>query len=101
MRYKWIQHPITLKLVPADEYIPPSNNAPMIITDSLDEFVANGTATPTPISSKSQLRKYCKENGLVLNEDLKGLPVETTVKQYNKSKAEREIGEILKRKLFG
>lgn len=102
MRKRYIQHPITLKLIPAEEYTPPEQpKSAYIIQDTIDTFVADATARPTPISSKSELRRYCKQNGLTLSIDCKGLPFQQAHESYNTKAARKQIGAILQRQLFG
>lgn len=102
MRKRYIQHPQTLQLVPAEEYEPPvTNRSAYVIQDTLDSFIADATATPTEISSRSQLRRYCKENGLTLSADCQGLPFQRGHEPYNERQARDRVGAILQRQLFG
>lgn len=102
MRKRYIQHPVTHKLIPAEEYQPPTiNRSAYVIQDTLPSFIADATPTPTEISSRSQLRRYCKENGLTLSADCKGLPFQKAHEPYDTKRAKERVGGLLKQQLFG
>lgn len=101
MRKRYIQDPKTLQLIPVEEYHkPPVVNSPVVISDSIEGFVADATPDRPFIDSKSQLRRYCRENGLVLAADCKGLPELHATMPYDEKQARREIGEVLQRQLW-
>jgi hypothetical protein len=100
MRRRYVQDPVTLKLIPEEEYHRAATSSTAIITDSLDGFVADATPTPTYIDSKSKLRRYCKENGLTLSADCQGLPMRKAHEPYDTAKAQAAIRETLKRQLY-
>lgn len=58
---KWIQHPETGKLVPAEEYFRPAADAPMIMGD-IDPFVS--PIDKSVISSRAKLRAHNKRHGV-------------------------------------
>lgn len=102
MRIRYIQDPKTLQLIPESEYRPPEKaSSPYIIQDTLDGFVADATETPTFIGSRSELRRYCRDNGLTLSADCKGLPFQRGHEPYDTSSAKQKVGALLQRQLFG
>lgn len=70
---RWIQHPITNKLIPADEYVRPSKASSAMIIPDIEPYRSIATADAPIITSRSKEREYMKERGLVKTEDLKGL----------------------------
>jgi hypothetical protein len=64
MRY--IQHPLTLKLVPADEYIRPKETQHSIWND-LDSFVS--PVDGSVISDRKQLAEHNKRNNVVSSDN--------------------------------
>ncbi len=61
MRKTWVQHPITYKLIPKDEYVRPASMH--AIHGDIDPFVSsvNGSV----ISSRKQLREHNIRHGVV------------------------------------
>jgi len=63
MRRRYIQHPETLELIPAEEYISPVEvNAPMIMPD-IQPY--KSMATGEMIGGRRQHREHLKQHGLV------------------------------------
>jgi hypothetical protein len=89
MRKRWIQDPVTLELVPAEEYNTQADSCAYIIGD-IEPFVATGTAEPTLISSRKQLRQYCNDNGLLPAGEVTGLPPRPRSIPYRVSNKEVE-----------
>lgn len=71
MRQRFIQDPVTLKLVPRDEYIPPSrSNAPYVIGDITPyQSMIDGSM----IQGRRQHREHLRQHGCIEvgNENLK------------------------------
>lgn len=72
MRY--IQDPKTLELVPADLYQSSHESSAPYVVGDIEPFQSHATSDRPIISSRSSLRNYCKQHGLVLEADCKGLP---------------------------
>lgn len=101
MRKRYIQDPVTLQLIPAEEYYKPAiNRSAAVIGDSIDGFMADATPDRPFIDSKSQLRRYCRDNGLTLAADCKGLPDLHATMPYDEKRARKEIGELIQRQLW-
>ena len=63
MRKRFIQHPVTLELVPAEEYLSPSDvNAPMIMPD-IQPY--KSMATGEMIMGRRQHREHLRQHRLV------------------------------------
>jgi hypothetical protein len=71
-RGRWVMHPVTHKLVPADEYVRPSDKAlhAPIITDRFYEGTHAVDAEKTDIGSRRKRREYMKRNGLIDADDV-------------------------------
>lgn len=66
MRKRWIQHPETHKLIPADEYTFQSeSNAPRVIGDIEPYQAITGDMAGKWITSRSQHREFLRRNNLV------------------------------------
>lgn len=62
MRKRFIQDPVTLELVPADEYVAPEVNAPMVMPDIQPyKSQINGQI----INSRSTHRAHLRQNGCI------------------------------------
>lgn len=59
---RWIQHPITHELIPADEYEPPRQNQSAYIHGDIDSFVS--PVDRTVISDRSHLRNHNRKHGV-------------------------------------
>lgn len=66
MRKRYIQHPITLKLVPAEEYVRPSSKLPEVQRD-LKPFRSH--VDGSMITSRSGLREHNRRNNVVHAEE--------------------------------
>lgn len=62
MRQRYIQDPVTLKLVPAEEYYGPSVQAPMIMGD-IQPY--RSMATGEMIQGRRQHREHLKQHRLI------------------------------------
>lgn len=90
----FIQCRKTGKLIPKEEYYAESKHTHNIITD-IEPFVSNATSDTPVISSRSQLREYCKKHGLVPAEECRGMPVRTLNTEYKRDK--KGVIEAIKR----
>lgn len=61
MSKRWIQHPITLELIPRDEYVPPKEARHFIFND-LQPFVS--PIDGSVISDRRQYRNHCDKHGV-------------------------------------
>ena len=63
MRKRYIQHPETLELIPAEDYIPPTDvDAPMVMPDIQPyKSMVDGSY----ITSRSQHRSHLKQHGVI------------------------------------
>lgn len=87
MKRKYIQDPVTLQLVPAEEYYKAPENVSAYIIPDIEPFQSIATADKPVISSRSKMRQYCKDRGLVPAEECKGLPMRPA---YQPAKRDRD-----------
>ena len=66
MRKRYIQHPITLKLVPAEEYVRPDRSH--AVHGDIEPFVSH--LDGTMITSRKDLREHNKRHGVVTAKEL-------------------------------
>lgn len=68
-RGSWVQHPITLELIPRDEYVPPPSRdrKDFYVQGDIEPFVS--PITKEVINSRSQLRAHMKEHGVTNIQD--------------------------------
>lgn len=59
---RWVQDPVTLKLIPADEYTRPESSAPMIIGDIAPY---RSMATGEIIGGRRQHREHLRQHQLI------------------------------------
>lgn len=62
MRKRYIQHPVTLELVPAEEYDRPAPTGPMVIPDIAPY---QSMKTGEMISGRRQHREHLRQYGLI------------------------------------
>lgn len=62
MRRRYIQHPETLELIPADEYVRPSDGAPMIMPDIAPY---KSMITGEMIGGRRQHREHLRQHGCI------------------------------------
>lgn len=62
-RKRWIQHPITLKLIPADEYVPPARAASPFVMDDIKPY--KSMITGEMIQGRAQHRAHLREHGCI------------------------------------
>ena len=101
----WIQHPITGKLIPRDEYVRPSMNKSAYVHGDVESFVS--PITQEVISDRAQLRRHNAEHGVTDSRDYSKEYVHSRrmkreaemLGQTHQAKVERrtEINEALKR----
>lgn len=63
MRTRYIQDPVTLKLVPADEYCPASEERSHMVMSDIQPY--QSMATGEMITSRSQHREHLKKHNLM------------------------------------
>jgi hypothetical protein len=73
---RWIQDPVTLELIPAEEYYSPANASAMIMPD-INIGQALTVDGIRPIEGRKALREYCARNGVIPEQETKGLPYRT------------------------
>lgn len=75
MKKSYIQHPVTLELIPAEEYFPieQENKGPYVCGD-IEPFQSFATSDRPVIGGRAQMREYCKKHGLVPAQETAGLP---------------------------
>lgn len=61
-RQRYIQHPETLELIPAEEYVRPSSDAPMILGD-LQPY--KSMITGEMINGRRQHREHLRQHGCI------------------------------------
>lgn len=96
MRKRYIQCRKTGNLIPEEEYYAEQNeiNAPFIIND-IEPFQSIATSDRAVISSRSQMREYCKKHGLVPAQEVEGLPLRQMNSPYQRDR--KGVIEALKR----
>jgi hypothetical protein len=97
-RGKWVFDTRIMKMVPADEYVPPhENHGLMVMTDRYYE----GTVSPidgSDIGSRRKRREHMKEHGLVDHDDAKSEA--RIVQQEFQRRTDRERHEALGRAIY-
>lgn len=79
---RWIQHPETGKLIPADEYVRPGPKTHMIMPD-VEPF--QSPVDKSWITTRQQLKEHNKRHGVTNSADYP--------KDYVKSRADRRLNE--------
>lgn len=91
---RWIQHPITHKLIPADEYVRPSLHE---IHDDIEPFVS--PVDGSLIGSRSALREHNRRHGVVSQAEYGGTHnIEAQKKRERLFTGEKTREESLRRK---
>ena len=61
-RKSWVQDPVTLELVPKDEYVPPASDAPFIVGDIAPY---RSMITGEVIPGRRQHREHLRQHGCI------------------------------------
>ena len=87
---RWIQHPITNKLVPANEYVRPKEAGHYVHGD-IQAFVS--PVDGTVISDRKKLRDHNIRNNVVHADDMRGVKPPTTNERAETFKRKQVIWE--------
>lgn len=87
---RWIQHPVTHKLIPADEYVRPANSS-AVVHDDIGPFVS--PVDGSVIGSRTDLREHNLRNNVVQHLEM-GTNTDAVKRREAHFKGERTTSQI-------
>lgn len=91
-RKSYVQHPITLELIPADEYVRPYQGK-VSVSGDLPDFVS--PIDGKTYSGRAGLREHNRKHDVVVTADLKGLPSKPPTPTFDRGARRQDIADLV------